>query len=151
MDESIYFTVRELLNLTVLQKAEVLGGHQGLDRQIVNVTVLDAPDAINWVKENELIITTMYPFKEIESQKRLIRELAGKGSSAIGIKLKRYIDSVPEDVLKMANQYSLPVISIPYECAWVDLINPIMAEILNRQLIKLEISERIHKSFTRNT
>ncbi|KJS20787.1 MAG: hypothetical protein VR72_13525 [Clostridiaceae bacterium BRH_c20a] len=147
MIQGTYFTVRELLNLQVLKNSEVLAGNGGLDRQVSNVTFFDAPDAINWVKGNELVVTTMYPFRDTVSQKLLVEELAKKGASALGIKLKRYIDALPAEILEIAERHSLPILSIPYECAWVDLINPIMAEILNRQLVKLETSERIHKSF----
>ena len=41
-------------------------------------------------------------------------------------------------MVALADKLSMPLLSIPVEIAWVDLINPVMAELLNRQLVIFE-------------
>lgn len=142
------FTVRDMLELEVLKSLKIVAGHQGLDKKVANITFLDAPDAINWIRGHEFIITTLYLFRDIEKQLTLINCLAEKNVSALGIKLNRFVYNLSDEVIELANNHSLPLISIPYEKAWVDLIDPIMAEILNRQLVFLEKLNSIRKLFT---
>jgi len=55
--------LREVLKLAPLREARVVAGASGLDRLVrhVNVNVMEAPDLLNWVKPNELLLTTAYP------------------------------------------------------------------------------------------
>lgn len=143
------FTVADLLNLQVMHQATVIAGRRGLSRPVTSVTVLDAPDAIQWVRGQEFVATTLYPFKDSEElQLSLVQELVKCRASALGIKLRRFIEKLPEMVLQVANEADLPVINIPYECAWIDIINPVLAEIMNRQLMELRRSEEIHRALT---
>jgi len=144
----VNFTVRDILNLEVLKGIEVAAGQQGLDKQVNHVTVFDAPDAAEWVKGHEFVITTLYVFQESCDQIKLICDLAEKNVSALGIKLKRYVNGLCQDVIDMANKRGLPLLIIPYDKAWVDVINPIMAEILNQQLVLLEKANAFRRSFT---
>ncbi|WP_258360774.1 PucR family transcriptional regulator [Moorella sulfitireducens] len=143
------FTVADLLNLQVMSRATVIAGKGGLNRPVTSVTVLDAPDAIQWVRGQEFVVTTLYPFKDSqELQLFLIQELSRYRAAALGIKLRRFLEELPEAVLRVANEADLPVINIPYECAWIDIINPVLAEIMNRQLLELRRSEEIHQALT---
>lgn len=143
----VHYTVKDLLSLDVLGDLEVLAGEDSLNKVVTNVTVFDAPDAIEWIRGGEFVITTLYPFRETSDQLRLISDLAAKNASALGIKLKRFVNSLAPEVIDLANKHSLPLLKIPYNKAWVDLINPIMAEILNRQLVMLQKSNSIRRSF----
>lgn len=143
------FTVDDLLNLQVMSQATVVAGRRGLKRPVTSVTVLDAPDAAQWVRGQEFVVTTLYPFKDsLELQLSLINELSRRQAAALGIKLRRFLEQVPEAVIQAADEADLPVITIPYECAWIDIINPVLAEIMNRQLLQLRRSEEIHRALT---
>lgn len=141
-------TVRSMLDLEALDTLSVVAGQRGLDKKVADITFLDAPDAIKWIRGGEFIITTLYLYRDIEEQIKLIDHLAQKNVSALGIKLHRYVHSLTDEVIELANNLSLPLISIPNEKAWVDLINPVMAELLNRQLVILEKSNSIRRLFT---
>lgn len=141
------FTVRNLLNLEVLKGLEVVAGHSGIDKIIKHITVLDSPDGIKWLKGNEFVVTNLYSFKNSDNQLSLIQELSQRNSTALGIKLNRFVSTMSDEVIELANKNSFPLISIPYEKAWVDLINPVMAELLNRQLVMLKKSNSIRHLF----
>jgi purine catabolism regulator len=142
------FTVRDMLKLEVLRNLKIVAGYRGLDKKVTSISFLDAPDAVNWIRGHEFIVTTLYLFRDTENQLKLINYLAEKNVSALGIKLKRFVHDLSAEVIELANCRLLPLIIIPYEKAWIDLINPIMAELLNRQLVYLEKSNSIRKLFT---
>src|SRR5690606_8167182 len=101
MLKSSGITVEELLKLDIMEKANVLAGKNGLTNLITKVNVMEVPDIINWVEEGEFLLTTAYSMKDdIGGLKDLVIHLSKKGLAGIGIKTKRYIDKIPEDVLE---------------------------------------------------
>lgn len=144
-------TLREALKLDPLRSVRVLAGASGLDREVGFVTVMDAPDLGNWLRGKELVITTAFSIKDNPlALSRIVGELADHGSAGIGLKLRRYLDHVAPEALAEADRLGVPVLALPYELAWIDIINPVMSEILHRQAARLERSEQIHRNFIRN-
>lgn len=44
-------TVREILNLELFREVEVMAGHNGLDKEVENVYVMEVPDISAYVSE----------------------------------------------------------------------------------------------------
>lgn len=141
-----YMKVKDLFN--TFSDFEVLAGEGGLDRPLRTVTVMDAPDIYNWMKGGEFLITTGYCMKgdprEIED---LIIKLDRANTSALGIKLGRFIEKLPSTVKEMANRLNFPLINIPTKYAFSDVINPVLIKLVNMQTEKLMMSEKIHEAF----
>jgi sugar diacid utilization regulator len=143
-------TVRDILQMKEMEGVEILAGHGGLDRIVTSATVMDAPDGIPWIKGNEFMFTSMYPIhrESRENQVRYIEDLAGRNVAALGVKLKRYMQELPEELVNTANKWNFPIVAVPYDKAWIDYINPIMTAILNDRSYQLMRSEEIYRSFT---
>ncbi|WP_238554481.1 PucR family transcriptional regulator ligand-binding domain-containing protein [Geomicrobium sp. JCM 19038] len=91
-----------ILQLPIFQEADVISGSSGLWRNVENVNMMDAPDIADYLKQDELLITTAYHFKEDPtSLKQLIEKMARRGCAGLGIKTKRFLASIPEDVRYM--------------------------------------------------
>ncbi len=128
---------------------EVLAGAGGLERKVSTVTVMDAPDIYNWMKGGEFLITTAYIMKDNPLElEDLIIKLNKNGASALGIKLGRFIKKLPDKVKDTADMLNFPIIHIPINYAFSDVIHPALSRIVNTQAKKLMMSEKIHKSFT---
>ena len=59
----------------------------------------------------------------------IIRELHNRHAAALGIKMFRYIQDIPEECKALANQYDLPLIFIPSKFTWNDILNPLILNI----------------------
>lgn len=141
-------TVGEALALKPLNLARVIAGEAGLTNVIESVTVVDAPDAANWLRGGELVLTTAYSIKDDPgAQIAFVRNLVLRKASALGIKLRRFVDALPDEVLSYADEAGFPILAIPYELAWIDVINPVLSEILDRQANILRRSFEIHTQF----
>jgi len=128
---------------------KVIAGKGGLERNISTVSVMDAPDIYNWMKGGEFLITTAYIMKGDPLElKDLVIKLDKNGASALGLKLGRFIMELPLEVKETADKLNFPIIYIPVSYAFTDVINPVLASIVNTQAKKLEMSEKIHKCFT---
>lgn len=138
--------VCEALKLQCFSGAKVIAGHEGLDRVVRHVTVVDTPGPYKWIRGNELLLTAAYFLKnEPEIQLRIIPDLAQLGIAAMAMKLGRYVDDMPQAMIDHADKYGLPLIELPYEIAWIDIINPVMTEILNRQASIMKESKQVHE------
>ncbi|WP_233549521.1 PucR family transcriptional regulator [Lysinibacillus yapensis] len=144
------FRVKDVLKLSSLKSAKVLSGEQFLDKVVKGSTIMEAPDITDWLKGGELILTSLYPirfFSEME-QKQFISKLAEIGVSALVIKNHRFVKEIPQSIIDEAERCQLPIIQIPREVPYVDILYPVMEEILNTQVKKLQYYKEIHDQFT---
>lgn len=51
-------------------------------------------------------------------------------------------------MIDAANEYSFPLIELPLDVSFNDILHPLLSEILNRQAYLLKRSEETHKRFT---
>jgi len=141
-------TVQEALNLPSLKGLEVVAGKSGLNRKISTVSVMDAPDIYKWMKGGEFLITSAYPIKDdVDYLTSLIERLNEAGIAAFGVKVSRFIGRLPEKAIKTAERLGIPLISIPENYAFTDIINPVLYSIIDQQTAMLMQSEKIHSLF----
>lgn len=131
-----------------LAGARVLAGAGGLGRVIEYVTVVDAPDAADWLRGGEFVLTTAYTVKDTpEGQADLIERLIAAGAAGLGIKLRRFIDALSDEALASAERANFPIVELPFELAWADIITPVLGEVLERQASVLQRSMDMHTQF----
>ncbi len=142
-------TVREALQLPALKDATLVAGEKGLSRAITSVNIMEVPDIARFVKEDEFLVTTTYPIKDdVGAQERLIPLLVEKGVAALAIKPVFYGNRIPEVMIHQANKLGFPLIQLPRNASFNEVINPILGEILNRQAIILRRNDEVHRAFT---
>jgi purine catabolism regulator len=140
-------TVREVLGASTLAGARILAGHDGLDRIVQRLNVMEVPDILPWVKPHELLLTTGYPLRHNPGALvDLVAELDARGLAAIAIKLHRYLDEVPAPMLAEADRRGFPIIEFPDHVGFDDVLNQVLGELLNRQAAALHRSEEVHRA-----
>ncbi|WP_422486761.1 PucR family transcriptional regulator [Gudongella sp. DL1XJH-153] len=139
--------IREILEDKYFKGYSVLAGEGGLDREVQAVALFDAPDGYLWFKGKELILSTGYLFKDnYDYFKDVIIYLHKKGSAGMGIKKDRYLKEIPHEIIEICDELSFPLINIPYDEAWIDVINAV-----NSIAINSFISRVIDKPSTQST
>lgn len=143
------FTVKDVLKMNGFDEVKILAGLKGLKREVSSVSVMDAPDIYKWMKGGEILLTTAYIMRDDPNQLQdLVIRLNKAGAAALAIKLKRFIDSLPIEIIETANKLNFPILSLPHHWAFTDVINPVLSQVVNIQAQRLAISEKIHQSFT---
>ncbi|RMC96924.1 PucR family transcriptional regulator [Clostridium autoethanogenum] len=128
-------SLEKLLEIDILKDARILAGAKGMTNRITKVNVMEVPDIIEWVGEGEFLITTAYPIKDnIKVLLELIPKLNEKGVSGLGIKLGRYINILPQDIIKIADDLGFPIIKIPFSVSHTDVISAVLTEVVNDQM-----------------
>lgn len=106
-----------------MQDFEIIAGAKGVNKIIKKFNVIEVPDIIDWVDAGEFLLTTGYTFRDNpEAFKKMVEDSITKNIAGIGIKMKRYLKELPEDVIKIANDADLPIISIPYHLSFSDIL-----------------------------
>ena len=127
--------VREVLALDCMRGTTVLAGSDGLDRVVRGVNVMEVPDVVDWVKPHELLVTTGFPLVSGEDRSDpdelvgLVRDLHSRGLAAMGIKLGRYVDVVGAEVLALADELEFPLLGLPIDLAFDDLLHQTYARL----------------------
>jgi PucR family transcriptional regulator, purine catabolism regulatory protein len=136
-----------VLELDCLRGARILAGHAGLDRVVSRLNVMEVPDILPWVKPQELLLTTGYPLRGVpHSLPVLVSELAQRGLAGMAVKLGRYLEELPPAMLQEADRLGLPVIALPENVGFDDVINQVLTEVLNRQAALLARAEEAHRA-----
>ncbi|MEO5939279.1 MAG: PucR family transcriptional regulator ligand-binding domain-containing protein, partial [Candidatus Limnocylindrales bacterium] len=139
----------DVLKLPSLVRARVVGGASGLDRPVRSVNVMEVPDILDWVKPDELLLTTAYPLRDDPAAlATLVPELAQRGLAGIAIKPARYIKTIPMAMIEAADREQFPLIELPGEASFNEIIQAVLTVILNAQAARLQRSAAIHDRFT---
>lgn len=119
-----------------------------LGKEVSSVSVMDAPDIERWMKGGEFLITSGFTLvSRIEEFGKLIRDLDARKIAALGIKVSRFMHAIPADILELANSLNFNIIEIPEHYAFTDIINPVLAEIVNSRYRELTVNEEMNRKF----
>ena len=134
-------SVNELMSLDYFKDFIVLAGHRGMKKKIQGVTLLDAPDGLRWAKGKELMLSSGYAIKmEPDCLKASFDRGDMDKISAFILKRGRYVDSIPEETVALFNEHNIPLISMPFEISWMELMNRINTAVLNRTIKRFRIT-----------
>lgn len=140
-------SVAEVLALSSLRTARLVAGASGLQRVVRRLNVMEVPDVLPWVKADELILTTGYPLRQSPTSLiGLVGDLDDRGLAAFAIKLARYIDELPAEMLIEADRRGFPLIVLPDNVGFDDILNEVLTEILNKQAAALAQSDEVHRA-----
>ncbi len=142
-------TIKKLIEDSPLKGLRLLTGKSLENNNISNVNIIDNPESYDWFTAGDFLLTTGYVFKDnVESQKRLIKELSDLNCAGLGIKIKRYWNEVPKVIIEEAKKRNLPIVEIPFNYSLAQVSNIINDEIYKRQDSLLKKYKNIHDVFS---
>ncbi len=146
-------TVEKLLRIPKLRNITVAAGKSGLTRKVGNVTVMEVPDIIQWLKSDDFVITSLYAVKDdIGAQCRLLDDLSHTSCACVAVKIGQYVKELSAEVKAMADKHGLPLLIIPYDLSYIDIImnamNCIFEEQNPRVVLEKYIKDIIFEAYT---
>ncbi len=123
----------QLLAQEYFKDFHVIAGQKGVSREVQGVAVMDAPDALRWTKGKELIVTSGYALsKEPYCLERSFQEGVAQLATGMLIKRQRYLDTIPDHLVELFERYDVPLISMPFEIGFMDIINQVNIAVMNQ-------------------
>lgn len=139
-------SLRNAMKIGKFGDCEVVAGHGGLARTIDNVTIMEVPEVVQWLKGKELILTSLYAIKDdINAQNMLVQNLHSAGATALAIKPSQFIKEIPEGIMNSGNRLGFPIIEIPDHIKYLDILSPVMHYIFNEKVVLQEDLEQASK------
>ncbi len=133
---------REVIGLSSLAKLNIVAGKTGLDRVMRWVHFIDLPDVIHWVQGGELLIITGIGLNGDES--RLIDIVHGiikKKLAGLIVNIGPYIQKIPDEVIRLANQADFPIFELPWEVKLIEVTQEICSYIVIKQTEQQSIKD----------
>ncbi|MBW9206754.1 PucR family transcriptional regulator ligand-binding domain-containing protein [Mumia sp. zg.B17] len=143
-----------VIAIDALTGAKTLAGSAGSERTVTGLNVMEVPDVLGWVKPHELLVTTGFPLLDtsrrldVNRMLALVRGLHDAGLAGFAIKLGRYVDQVPESVLALADDLGFPIVQIPDEVAFDDVLRDAYAALNAFQSHVLAQIDALHSALT---
>ena len=126
-------TVRDLMNVEYFRDFKVIAGHKGLNREIQGVTVADAPDGYRWKTEKEICFSSGYVFAN--NPDFINGMFQGESQlSALVIKRGRYLEEIPDYIVRLCESQDVPLITMPYGIPWMEAINQVYVAVINHAI-----------------
>lgn len=136
-------TVREAVEF--IPGARVLAGTGGMERIVRSVGVLEAPDALRFVKPGDFLITALYAIRDDRAaQIDLVSQVNRLGAAGLAVK-QSYVRELPSEMLLSATELALPLVVLPPDVPFSEVMQPIFAKIVSRQATVLSRQQETHR------
>lgn len=143
-------TIKQLLKQITHNEMTCVAGENGLDARIENVTVIDSPEILNWLRGGELVVSTGYvSYNNTAILNGLIAGLKEKGAVGLGIKVNRYYHNVPEILIEEGNRLGFPVFAISYEMRMSDIMKLVYANFFTDSMSRIEKENLLYQQVTK--
>ena len=150
--EKMGLTVRELLLAEEMKDIKVPAGDRGLDKEIKGVTIIEAPDIVKFIDGGEVLLTGLYAFRSctVDEFRTYINELSRKSVSALVLKRGRKVENADtkiELLFAFAQEHNIPVLEVPFEVSFRDVMSLIMERLFNEEVTRLKYFKTTHDNF----
>ena len=143
-------TLKEALQLPILERARVVAGIGGLERSIRWVYTVSVPNAADWLHGGELVLTTVFNMPDSPAEQcEFLRQLADKGIVAVVITIGMLVDEIPEYLLAIGDELDLPLIELPFQTRFVDIAKVINERIAEENLDTISRALSIQQRLSR--
>jgi purine catabolism regulator len=153
-DTTYGLPLSDVIAIDALAGSKTLAGEGGSDRVVTSLNVMEVPDVLRWVKPHELLVTTGFPLLDssrrldVARMETLVRDLHDAGLAGFAIKLGRYVDEVPDSVIAIADELGFPIVRIPDEVAFDDVLKDAYAALNAFQSHVLAQIDALHSALT---
>lgn len=123
-------SLKEALQLPILENARIVAGDGGLERPIRWVHNVSGPNVADWLHGGELVLTTVFNLPDSpEARCEYLRQLAEKSIVAVVITVGMLVDEIPDYLRAIGDELNLPLIELPYQTRFVDI-----AKVINERI-----------------
>lgn len=113
-------TVQDILQSPHFKNAQLIAGFAGINRPVKWIHILDA-QIFNSLSGNEFILSTGSVFTNLENGVSFLRHLIEKKVSGLCIELVEYITTVPEEMIKIADENKFPLIILTESVNFIEV------------------------------
>ncbi len=142
-------TVRRCLQLPPLVDATVVGGRAGLDeREVRWMAVIEGP-VDDFVSPGDFVLSTALGYGA-ERLRELVADVGEAGAAALVVAVGEDapLESLPADARAVGDQYGMPVLELPWEVRFADVLRALTDRLLSaRYAATLDAGDQLPAGF----
>ena len=144
-------TVQDTIEFDIFQNSKLIAGTNGLQREVTGIMVMEAPDIEHWGKSGEIILTSFFALRDFSDAqtKEFFAKVYKIGIAAIIVKMERLVQLIPDNFIEECNKYNIPLIKIPKETKYEEIITKVMETLINKNKILLDYYYDINQQYTK--
>lgn len=142
-----FLKVADLFQLAPLRHARLVCGHAGTANPVRGVNIIEAPDVADWIQAGDVLLTNLYAVDKLRPLDVFIEKLAKRKLSALVIKTGLFVDAIPEEIVEAARRHTLPLIEIPRDVLYREVMLAISEHLLDERLGVLERFKEVNDYF----
>jgi purine catabolism regulator len=118
-----------------MNSCRLVAGEGGLNKSVRSISVMEVEDFASFVNEENLFILTTFSFAKRDPviMFNTFKELADRSICGICIKINRYVDAIPQEILTLANERNIPVFETDEHILFSQLILMVTTQLINAQ------------------
>ena len=133
--------LKEAAQIFPFSFARLIAGADGIIRPVESAAIKEGPEISRWLKKDEIVFATEYAVKNVEDGCNLIGQLDQFGAAALVIKRGKFLNRVPAELIKLADQKGFPLFELPGNIPYMDCVIPILEHITEEQFWTLQHME----------
>jgi PucR family transcriptional regulator, purine catabolism regulatory protein len=140
------FSMKDVLEMEILKPAKVRSARHKLEQRPVEwVSVMEYP-VENYIRKNEFVLSTaMGCGTDLFVFRRFVRDVIDSGAAALAIAVGRYVQTIPQEVLQLAEEENFPVIELPWNIRFSDITHSVLSKLYHWQKKIADRSEELQK------
>lgn len=137
-------TIKDVLGLEGFKNVRVMAGIDHLSNTVSTVSLMEVPDIFPYLEEGTLVLTTLFPIVSgKDGLDDFIDKLNARKAAGVGIKTRRYIDEIPQELIDQAEKAGFPLLELPAEANLSTMANQILSLSLNEHIAQLQFLNHI--------
>lgn len=141
MTEDFKITIGDMLKASCFQTAQLLAGSGGLNRTVKWVHILDTPIYVS-LTGNEFILSTGRIFGDGADGIPFIKQLIERHVSGICIELVSYIQEIPAELIRLAEEKDFPLIVFRQPVSFIDITRELNSMIISQDVMTFSLVEK---------
>ena len=133
-----FITIKELIKMGYFRNEEFISGFNGIENIATNITVLETPDGMSWLKGGEIVLTAGYAFiNNMENRNNIIKIAYEKKAAAICIKKGRFFGEIENKLINDSNKFSIPIFVLDENINYSDIESKFYEILYNKKTANL--------------
>src|SRR5690625_584644 len=130
----VELTVKDILKRSYFKNTDIAAGHNGLDRKVKWVHIVEIATFGHLLNGEEMILSTGVEWaNDTEKSLHYLKQLLDFNASALCIELSGDNQSLSPEILKLADQKNFPIILFKEEVKFIDITRDIHELLLGYQ------------------
>ncbi len=146
----MHITLKDVLEFETFKDAKVLTSTDNLDRPVGFNYIIDSfpnlSETVKWLRDDVLVFVLGHSI--LDQTDRLIEilnMLEGIKIPGIVVYVDKYIQSIPENVIRAYDEKNMPLVALPWKVKYLDVSNEIFSTIALNQLHEKEQSDILYQ------